>query len=52
MKKKSLLLIMAAVVLTAAIIAGAMACTTVPDGEYVIVAPDGAPKSDRSHVVL
>ena len=43
MKKKSLLLIMAAVVLTAAIIAGAMACTTVPDGEYVIVAPDGAP---------
>ena len=43
MKKKSLLLIMAAVVLAAAIIVGAMACTTVPDGEYVIVAPDGAP---------
>ena len=43
MKKKSLLLIMAAVVLTVAIIVGAMACTDVPDGEYVIVAPDGAP---------
>ena len=44
MKKKSLLLIVAAIALTVAVIAGAAACSNdVRDGTYVIVAPDGAP---------
>ncbi len=43
MKKKSMLLLAVAIALVAASIVGIAACGKVSDGNYVIVAPDGAP---------
>ena len=43
MKKKSILLLAVAIALVAASIVGIAACGKVSDGNYVIVAPDGAP---------
>ena len=44
MKKKTLLLMVAVVAIVALSVAGVAACTDpIADGEYVIVAPDGAP---------
>lgn len=43
MKKKSILLAAVVIALIAASIVGVVACGKVSEGEYVIVAPDGAP---------
>ena len=43
MKKKSILLALLAIALIAASVAGIVSCGKVSEGEYVIVAPDGAP---------
>lgn len=43
MKKKSILLAILAIALIAASVAGIVSCGKVSEGEYVIVAPDGAP---------